>query len=52
MDYRPINDITIKSKYLIPLIRKTLSRLSGKRIFTKLDIIATFNRIRIIEGYE
>ena len=52
VDYRPVNDMTIKSKYPIPLIRETLSRLSGKRIFTKLDIIAAFNRIRIAEGHE
>ena len=52
VDYRPVNDMTIKSKYPIPLIRETLSRLSGKRIFTKLDIIAAFNRIRVAEGHE
>jgi hypothetical protein len=52
VDYRPVNEMTIKSKYPIPLIRKTLARLSGKRIFTKLDVIAAFNRIRIAEGYE
>lgn len=52
VDYRPVNEMTIKSKYLIPLIRETLARLSGKRIFTKLDVIAAFNRIRIAEGYE
>jgi hypothetical protein len=52
VDYRPVNEITIKSKYLIPLIRKTLARLSSKCIFTKLDVIAAFNRIRIAEGYK
>jgi hypothetical protein len=52
VDYRPVNEMTIKSKYPIPLIRETLARLSGKRIFTKLEIIAAFNRIRVAEGYE
>jgi hypothetical protein len=52
VDYRPVNEMTIKSKYPIPLIRETLARLSGKRIFTKLDVIAAFNRIRIAEGHE
>jgi hypothetical protein len=52
VDYRPVNEMTIKSKYLIPLIRETLARLSGKRIFTKLDVIAAFNRIRIAKGHE
>jgi hypothetical protein len=52
VNYRPVNEMTIKSKYPIPLIRETLARLLGKRIFTKLDVIAVFNRIRITEGYE
>jgi hypothetical protein len=52
VDYRPVNEMTIKSKYPIPLIRETLVRLLGKRIFTKLDVIIAFNRIRIAEGYK
>jgi len=52
VDYRPVNEMTIKNKYPIPLIRETLARMAGKRIFTKLDIIAAFNRIRIAEGHE
>jgi hypothetical protein len=47
-----VNEMTIKGKYPIPLIRETLARLSSKRIFTKLDIIAAFNRIRVAEGYK
>jgi transposase InsO family protein len=52
VDYRPVNEMTIKNKYPIPLIKETLARMAGKRIFTKLDIIAAFNRIRIAEGHE
>jgi hypothetical protein len=52
VDYRPVNEMTIKNKYPIPLIRETLARMAGKRIFTKLDIIAAFNRIRIAKGHE
>ena len=51
-DYRALNALTTKSKYPIPLIKETLARLSGKLFFTKLDIIAAFNRIRIKEGHE
>jgi hypothetical protein len=52
VDYRGLNNITLKNRYPIPLIRETLDLISQARIFTKLDIIAAFNRIRIAEGHE
>src|SRR5437667_1473928 len=52
IDYRALNAITIRNRYPIPLIQETLDRLSKARYFTKLDIIAAFNRIRIREGDE
>ena len=52
MDYRSVNNISIKSRYLIPLIKETLDSIYKARIFTKLDIIAAFNRVRVAEGYE
>jgi len=36
----------------MPLIQETLSRLSTAKFYTKLDIIAAFNHIRIKEGQE
>ena len=52
VDYRALNAITIRNRYLIPLIQETLDRLAKARYFTKLDIVAAFNRIRIREGDE
>lgn len=52
MDYRKLNAITVKSRYPIPLIRETLDRLGKARVFSKFDVIAAFNRIRIAEGDE
>jgi hypothetical protein len=52
VDYRGLNAITVKNRYPLPLICETLDRLSRARIFTKLDIISAFNRIRIKEGQE
>ncbi|CAJ2511912.1 Uu.00g075370.m01.CDS01 [Anthostomella pinea] len=52
VDYRGLNDITIKNRYPLPLIRETLDALSTSNIFSKLDVIAAFNRIRIAEGDE
>jgi len=36
----------------LPLIRETLNILYSAKYFTKLNIIAAFNRIRIAEGYK
>jgi hypothetical protein len=47
VDYRKLNKITIKNRYPIPLIRETLGKLVHAKFFTKLDIIAAFNKIRI-----
>jgi hypothetical protein len=51
-DYRGLNNITIKSRYPLPLIRETLDSLNKAKIFTKLDVIAAFNKLRIAEGHE
>lgn len=52
VDYRALNTLTVKNSYPIPLIRDTLARIPGKKFFTKLDVIAAFNRIRVAEGHE
>lgn len=50
IDYRAINEITIKNRYPIPQLREILSRISRARWFTVLDIIAAFNILRIRRG--
>ena len=52
VDYRKLNEITEKNRYPIPLINETLTRLSKASVFTKLDVIAAFNKIRIKAGQE
>ena len=50
MDYRGLNNITRKNRYLLPLIKETLSGILKARYFTKLNIITVFYKIRIIKG--
>ena len=52
VDYCVFNAVTVKNWYLIPLINKTLEKLANAVCFIKLDIIATFNQMRIKEGQE
>ena len=50
VDYRGLNKITIKNRYLLPLVSKILDRLSRAKIFTKLDLQDAYYRLRIKEG--
>jgi Reverse transcriptase (RNA-dependent DNA polymerase) len=50
VDYRALNAITVKDRYPLPLVTEILTRLSKAKYFTKLDVIAVFNRIRIADG--
>jgi transposase InsO family protein len=52
VDYRALNNITVKDRYPLPLIKESLNNLAGMRYFSKIDIISAFNNIRIREGEE
>jgi hypothetical protein len=52
IDYRALNDVTIKNRNAPPMIKETLARLSKVAYFTVVDVIAAFNKIRIKEGDE
>jgi hypothetical protein len=52
VDYYGLNCITIKNRYLLPLISKLLERLKATKIFSKLNLRDTYYRLRIKEGDE
>ena len=52
VDYRGLNKVTKKNRLALPLISKTLDRLSGAKVFTKLDIKNAYHQIRIQQGDE
>jgi hypothetical protein len=52
VDYRGLNELTIKDRYPLPLIKETLRNMASARWFTKLDIIAAFHKIRVQPGEE
>ena len=52
MDYRKLNDITIKNRYLLPNVNELRDRLQRTEWFTKLDMRGAYNLIRMAEGYE
>ncbi len=47
VDYRKLNNITIKNRYLLFNISELQNRLSGAKYFIKLDLQEAYNQIRI-----
>jgi hypothetical protein len=52
INYRGINDGTIKDRYPLPLLQDTLMNLSKAKWFTTLDIREAYNLIHMAEGEE
>ena len=52
MDYRNLNDQTIKNNYPLQLITELIDNMGSKKVFTKMDLRWGFNNIRIKEGDE
>nr|XP_036575327.1 reverse transcriptase domain protein [Colletotrichum truncatum]KAF6781880.1 reverse transcriptase domain protein [Colletotrichum truncatum] len=52
VDYRKLNDITIKNCYPLPLISELRDLLHGAQWFTALDLKGAYNLIRMKSGEE
>ncbi len=52
IDYRGLNEITVKFRYPLPLVPSALEQLRSAQFFTKLDLRCAYNLIRIREGDE
>ena len=52
VDYRGLNQVTIKNRHPLPLISEIINRLSSLVVFTKLDLKWAYYRIRIKRGDE
>ncbi len=52
VDYRGLNNLTIKNWYPLPLIGESLDRLGRAKRFIQLDLTNAYHRMRIREGDE
>ena len=47
IDYRGLNDVTVKNKYPLPLMDELFDRVHGAKLFTKIDLRTGFHQIKI-----
>jgi hypothetical protein len=47
IDYRPLNEVTIKNKYHLPRIDVLFNQLVGAKVFSKIDLCSDYHQIKI-----
>ena len=50
VDYRKLNDVTIKDAFSIPQINDLIDTLSGQQYFTTLDMISGYWQVKVDEN--
>ena len=49
MDYRALNESTVKNSYPLPRVEDLLDQLQGAKVFSKIDLRSGYHQIRIHE---
>jgi hypothetical protein len=50
VDYRKLNEVTIKNKYPLPKIEDLFDQLSGARVFSKIDLRTGYHQLKVRES--
>ena len=49
IDYRKLNELTIKNRYPLPRIDDMFVQLSGAKLFSQVDLATEFHQLRVAE---
>ena len=49
VDYRGLNEVTIKNKYPLLMINDLFDRLQGAKVFSKIDLRSGYHQLKIRE---
>jgi hypothetical protein len=47
VDYRSLNEVTIKNKYPLPQIEDLFNQMKGASVFSKIDLRSGYHQLRI-----
>ena len=49
VDYRSLNEVTIKNKYPLSMINDLFDQLQGAKVFSKIDLRSGYHQLKIRE---
>jgi hypothetical protein len=47
VDYRTLNEVTVKNKYLLPRINDLFNQLRGVGVFAKIDLRSGYHQLKV-----
>jgi hypothetical protein len=50
VDYRSLNEVTIKNKYPLPQIEDFFDQMKGESVFSKIDLRLGYHQLKIWES--
>ena len=47
VDYRALNEVTLKNKYPLPMINDLFDQLQGAKVFSNIDLRSGYHQLKI-----
>ena len=50
IDYRKLNQVTVKNKYPLPRVEDLFDQLQGAQVFSKIDLRSGYHQLKVAEN--